>query len=269
MTWISDLRRELAERARDIAKSDDVFSYESLGRLPTILFEEAPDGGTHGNFHPKSWLRILENPEWANRLSKPHQRKSALPPEKQERAREMDSSNSSDALLMNCFCFPGASGRMLGTRRPLSGAPSFGCSPQVLLADGRGDATEIDMCWDGVFVEAKLTERDFTKRPKAVVTRYAMLSEVFDVGALPRSGSEFLHYQLIRNVLAAHQHGADFVLLIDRRRPDLEDAWQALHSCIKDDGTRVRCRSRTWQEVAATAPGELRDFLSGKYGIIG
>ena len=184
-------------------------------------------------------------------------------------AREMDSSNSSDALLMNCFCFPGASGKMLGARRALSGAPSFGCSPQILLEGGRVDATEIDMCWDGVFVEAKLTERDFTKRQEAVLDRYVMLSEVFDLTALPRSDSQYLHYQLIRNVLAAHQHGADFVLLIDSRRPDLETAWQAIHSCIKHDGTRIACQSRTWQEVAAAAPGELWAFLALKYGILG
>ncbi len=269
MTWISELRRELAVRAQAIAELEGVVSYASLGRSPTVLFEEAPDGGTHANFHPKSWRRILANPEWAGRLAKPHQRKSALPTGKRERAREMDSSNSSDALLMNCFCFPSASGRMLGTARDLSSTPSFGCSPQVLLVGGRCDATEIDMCWDGVFVEAKLTESGFTRRREAVVTRYAMLSTVFDVGALPRSGSDVLHYQLIRNVLAAHQHGADFVLLIDKRRPDLEAAWQAIYSCIKSEETRARCQSRTWQQVAAAAPGELRDFLQSKYGIVG
>ena len=60
----------------------------------------------HGNFLDYSYRAILKNQHWAKRLKKPHQRIDALPPEEQE-AKECDSSNSSDALLMNIFCYPG------------------------------------------------------------------------------------------------------------------------------------------------------------------
>jgi hypothetical protein len=93
---------------------------------------------------------------------------------------ELDSSNSSDALLMNCFCYPGASVRLaraLGAA-PIDAIPQFGYRACILLSDGTTDATEVDMLLGDTLVEAKLTERDFTSRPKAHVFRYGAIREV-------------------------------------------------------------------------------------------
>jgi len=77
---------------------------------------------------------------------------------------ELDSVNSSDALLMNIFCHPGvvadgalspAVARLLGVEE--ASQPCFGINPRVPLRSGRLDRTEIDMHLGDLFVEAKLT----------------------------------------------------------------------------------------------------------------
>ena len=65
-------------------------------------------------------------------------------------AKELDSSNSSDALLMNCFCFPGAVPRImkglgLSESMGLTGLPEFGVTAKLPKTQNRQDATELDM----------------------------------------------------------------------------------------------------------------------------
>jgi hypothetical protein len=182
---------------------------------------------------------------------------------------ELDSSSSSDALLMNCFCFPGAPQRILEKLQVASvkEEPDFGFLAKVSLADGTDDATEVDMRVGDLLVEAKLTEKDFTSRPREHVLRYRDLEKVFDVDALPGDDDSFRGYQLIRNVLAAVQHKASFAVFLDQRRPDLIQEWWAVHSAISSVEVRRRCGFRTWQEIAAASPSDLRRFLEGKYGV--
>jgi hypothetical protein len=71
-------------------------------------------------------------------------------------------------------------------------------------------------------------------------------------------------YQLIRNVLAAYAASASFT---DARRHDLIDAWYAILSAVHAPNFAWRLKLLTWQELAATLPPELQDFLSNKYGI--
>ena len=123
MDWIGQLRSELSSRAQSWAEAQGLPYYLSLGSDPTVLFETNPDGSRHGNFHARAWAAIRANPEWSRRLTKPHQRRSALPEAKQAIAKELDSANSSDALLMNCFCFPGV-GSTIACRRASEEAPS-------------------------------------------------------------------------------------------------------------------------------------------------
>lgn len=267
MNWSGSLRAELARRARAWADRHGVPYYLSLGSEPTVLFEATEDGRCHGNFLPASWEAIRSNPEWARRLKKTHSRKRALPEEKRAGARELDSSNSSDALLMNCFCFPGAAEAILGNTVSNTGPPSFGFPAAVRLADGTTDATEIDMRLGGLIVEAKLTESDFTTRPEAHVLRYSELGTCFDVQSLPRESGSIAGYQLIRNVLAAAQLGAQLLVLIDQRRPDLLHEWWRVHASISEVSLRLRCGFRTWQGVAAASPPALREFLQEKYGL--
>ena len=267
MNWSTALRDELSTRAKAWAQRQGAPHYLSLGREPTVLFEPYAGGTSHGNFHPESWKVICAKADWARRLEKPHQRKRALPIDKQDTAKELDSCNSSDALLMNCFCFPGVGTPLLGGSTHRSSSPVFGIPARLWLADGRPDATELDMRLGGYIVEAKLTEADFTARPEEHVLRYKGLASCFDVSALPRRSGSILGYQLIRNVLAAAQLETQLVVLIDARRPDLLEAWWRIHATISDSTLRGRCGFRTWQEVAANSPSSLREFLHQKYGL--
>lgn len=267
MSWSVTLRAELARRAKESARDRGVEFYESLGSAPTVLFERDASGDMHGNFHPDSWRAICANPDWRRRLDKAHPQSSALPQTRRASAKELDSCNSSDALLMNCFCFPGTDASLLGVSAAATARPVFGFAAALSLSDGTSDATEIDMCFGNLVVEAKLTEADFTARPEAHVVRYKNLSSCFDLDSLPRKGGAILGYQLIRNVLAADQHNAGLVVLVDGRRPDLLHEWWRVHSAIKDQSLRLRCGFRTWQEVAAVSPPTLREFLRAKYGL--
>ncbi|MDY6839613.1 MAG: hypothetical protein SWH78_16745, partial [Thermodesulfobacteriota bacterium] len=58
-----------------------------------IIFRNIAD-----NFHPESYTNITMHSDWNARTKKRHQN---VPD-----AKEMQSSNSSDALLMNIFCHP-------------------------------------------------------------------------------------------------------------------------------------------------------------------
>jgi len=270
VNWAGKLRDSLRKSTSAWATERGISYYQSLGQEPTVLFERAPDGSSHGNFHPDSWREIAAQPTWVLRAEKRHsQANRSLPPDKAAGARELDSSNSSDALLMNCFCFPEASGRILdalGVPGSME-RPEFGFKARLPLVDGSTDATEIDMKIGTTLFEAKLTEADFTRRSKAHVQRYRDLDTYFDVGALPMRGEEVMGYQLVRNVLAAAHYGARLVILLDQRRPDLVEEWSRVRTAIQNDDLRTRCQSLTWQQVAASCPAPLADFLSSKYGV--
>lgn len=264
--WASKLRVELSQRARDFAATQRVTWYESLGAPPTVLFPADPSTARHGNFIDLSYRAILADPPWAERLGKAHSQRRALPEDRRADAKELDSCNSSDALLMNCFCYPTAAVQIFQRLLP-SGRPEFGVAGNVPLQDGSSDTTELDMRAGGVIFESKLTETDFTECPRAHVERYRGLGEVFDVSVLPRTALAYQGYQLIRNVLAAAVHGYHFVLLCDGRRPDLLHEWWQVHAAIRTAQLRARCRFLLWQEVADACPAPLQEFLHVKYGL--
>ena len=170
---------------------------------------------------------------------------------------------------MNCFCYPTAAAQIFQRLLPLLpvGQPEFGVAGDVPLQGGRSDTTEVDMRAGRVIFESKLTETDFTERPRGHVERYRGLSEVFDVSVLPQTALAYQGYQLIRNVLAAAAHGYHFVLLCDGRRPDLLHEWWQVHGAIRTAQLRARCRFLLWQEVADACPSQLQAFLHAKYGL--
>jgi hypothetical protein len=264
------LRRELAVRNREYASRCGLFYRESIGSR-VVCYPAPHELVQHGNFLAQSYQAILKNPDWRKRLEKPHASAYRALPRDGQRWRELDSSNSSDALLMNVFCFPGTLKdervfRLLGVE--MGAEPHFGFKARVPLAGGQVDRTEVDLRLGDLLVEAKLTESHFQKKPAAFVEKYRDLEEVFDRRALPRGGDCYISYQLIRNVLAAYATGCSFCVMLDARRPDLLEAWYAIMRCVRVHDLRLRCKALTWQELAAVLPAKLQVFLAEKYGIV-
>lgn len=184
--FASELRRELGVRNRRWARGRP--HVESYGNPPVVVFP--PEEERHGNFFDASYSAISTRPEWMRRFNKIHAQGRALPKaESGRRWRELDSSMSSDALLMNVFCAPGVT-EALAVRRTLGvdgeASPVFGWKARVPLKSGRLDRTEVDMRWDGLLVEAKLTEGDFQVCKARVVEEYRDFDAVFDQELLPR-----------------------------------------------------------------------------------
>jgi hypothetical protein len=204
--WAGSLRRELSHRAEQYAVKHELPRL-SYGRSPTVCFESYGDS-QHGNFLPATYKAILRNPNWRRPLQKVHsQGRKSLPRCDNGIRRELDACTSSDALLMNIFCYSGVfrDGRVstiLGLKPRATS--NFGFMARVPLANGKFDRTEVDLQLGDLLIEAKLTESDFQRAPKLTVRAYRDFSEVFDTENLPQTESDFLSYQLIRNVLAAH-----------------------------------------------------------------
>ena len=271
MNCAGSLRRELSQRAERYALKHELSHCFSYGPSPTVCFEHYDDNSRHGNFLPSTYKAILRNPNWRRRLQKVHsQGRKSLPRLEPGIRRELDACTSSDALLMNVFCYPGVfrDGRVCSMLNVTPSAiPDFGFRARVPLSNGKFDRTEVDLRLGDLLIEAKLTESDFQHAPKAMVRAYRDFSEVFDGEDLPQTERDFLSYQLIRNVLAAHASGSAFCLLTDARRPDLIEAWYAVMKSVRPVDLRIRCKVLTWQELAKTLPRGLGKFLSEKYGI--
>jgi hypothetical protein len=185
--YAGELRRELGARNRLWARGR--VHVESYGAQPVIVY--GPDGERHGNFFDASYGAIAARPEWMRRFDKIHAQGRALPKaESGRRWRELDSSMSSDALLMNVFCAATPAVRQtLGVDGDAE--PVFGWKARVPLAPGldgrtRFDRTEVDMRWGDLLVEAKLTETDFQTRAAAIVEGYRDFDAVFERELLPR-----------------------------------------------------------------------------------
>jgi hypothetical protein len=185
------LRTEIDVRNRVYAL--DFAHMESYGDPPVIMYY--PKEGHHGNFYGPAYTAILQCPSWRKRLEKVHTGVRRTLPKLVEdpgrKWRELDSSMSSDALLMNIFCTPGVTGSpAVGNMLGVGGTdlPEFGWRARVPLKSGRADRTEVDMCWDGLLIEAKLTESDFQIRDASVVEAYRDFDQVFAREELPRIG---------------------------------------------------------------------------------
>ena len=269
MKGSASLRRELNARSYGIATTNKSLHELTSGELPSVIFGPSEDG-RHGNFHPTSYRNICANPLWARRLCKVHTGYRKVRARANWAWRELDCASSSDALLMNVFCY---SRRLrnqllcstLGVTLGLE--PEFGFRPGIPLGKGKIDRTEVDMRLGDLLVEAKLTESGFQIAPARLIERYRDI-DVLHVTDLPRSGDHFQNYQLIRGVLAAHSSGGSFCLLCDARRPDLIEQWYSVVRAVTDCELRCRLLLLTWQEIARVLPKSLQQFLSGKYGIL-
>ena len=199
----------------------------------------------------------------------PNPRREALPAERHTEAMELDSCTSSDALLMNVFCYPGlflhdSFVRLMGLPKMAEPSLVFGFRPGVPLRGSRIDSTEVDLKVEDLLIEAKLTEKDFTKKRADAVERYRDFGSVFESARLHTRDGYYLNYQLIRNVLAAYHLGARFTLICDARRDDLIDAACSVLSAVRAPDLLAKCGIVTWQEVARCAPEPLQTFLFRK-----
>jgi hypothetical protein len=122
------------------------------------------------------------------------------------------------------------------------------------LSSSTGDLT--------IFAEAKLTKSNFTDKDTGKVEKYCCFASVFHRDRLHTEAGQYLHYQLLRNVIAANYYQAGFCLVCDQRRRDLQEAWSEVDKAIVSTDLRARCRLITWQEVATVLPPELQTFLA-------
>lgn len=269
--YAAELRRELALRGQRWAKRAGVIAESSYGSMPVTVYAPTEDGTSHGNFHDDCYREICSRPGWVSRFGKVHTTAAKALPKTDRRWRELDSSMSSDALLMNVFCYPGVARSsavmaMLGVDDPHE--PEYGVKAKVPLANGKFDRTEVDMRLGTLLVEAKLTESDFQSRDIEMVKGYRDFDEVFQKGLLPKVDGKYAGYQLIRNVLAAFATDSSFCVMHDARRPDLREQWYEVMQAVKITDLRWRCKVVTWQELSAVLPKPLQEFLDLKYGIV-
>jgi len=187
--YANQLRLELGQRSQRYALGRA--HVESYGHPPIIVYE--PDDHCHGNFFTPAYTAITSNPDWARRFDKVHTQGGRSLPKPQfdlkRRWRELDSSMSSDAPLMNVFCTPGVA-ESAAVRNTLgvegSSQPDFGWKARVPFLSGRFDRTEVDMRLGSLLVEAKLTETNFQMREARIVEAYRDFDAVFDRELLPR-----------------------------------------------------------------------------------
>ena len=248
------LRENLRLSALGYAKEQG-FDVDSSPKS-AVIFNELANA-----FYPQSFEAISKNTDWLARTKKPHQN---LPGRF-----EMQSSNSSDALLMNIFCHPKlvswkGVAKIFDSK---SVSPKFGIKAWVEKEGTNGDATEIDMAFGEYFVEAKLTESDFTEKDIAEVEKYTGLAQHFQVDCLPIKKGRYQNYQIIRNLLAAIQHQKQHMLLCDERRSDLVRQYMETVCCLRDPQVRRKCRVVFWQEVQRACGRRLGLFLQSRYGI--
>lgn len=265
------LCRDLNARAALYARKHSLLHDATTGREPSVIFGE-DEQGRHGNFHPSSYRAILADEGWRARLAKAHTAHRRAAPRADWHWRELDCAGSSDALLMNIFCYPRLHGPGSGVASLLgvsSGRrPSFGVLPRLPRERDLLDTTEIDMELDGLLMEAKLTESDFQTARPALLDRFVGWRAVLEEDALPRTASGLLEsYQLLRGVLAAHASGQSFCVLLDARRTDLVNRWYAVLRAVPRAELRCRLKLVTWQELAGVLPSALGRFLDEKYGI--
>jgi hypothetical protein len=260
------LRREIS--ARNLHRGERFAHELTFGGMPNVIYRESE--GVHGNFLAASYKRICANPAWAQRLEKTYTASARVPRRWDRKRGELECASSSDALLMNVFCYPRFLCRpevcaLLGVERGLQ--PEFGVRAGIAMRRDEVDRTELDMRLGPLMVEAKLTESGFGVAARSRLLRYVAVEDVFDIDELPWRDDRVCGYQLIRGVLAAQAGDARFVVLCDRRRADLLEMWFRVLRAVKRADVRSRMALLHWQELAAVSPAVVREFLAVKYGV--
>lgn len=250
MNYAGKLKQRLLSRALDLCKKE---SFNGTKRKTAFLFDELSM-----NFHPDSFENISKTEEYKKRLDKGHAQADGF--------KELQSSNSSDALLMNFFAHP-----KIQTWKSLrdllsideSDSIEFGWCP-VIENEKRGFATVIDMKIGNTIFEAKLTESDFTQRDLDIVLEYSNVENIIDLKRLTNNGF-VSNYQLVRHLITADKYGFKFILLIDEARTDLIREFYKVKFEIKDSTLEERFNFITWQELASCVGRDLCVYITEKY----
>lgn len=221
----------------------------------SILFDNIED-----NFCKASYENIKSHSSWYERTKKLHSHFN-------DGTLEMQSSNSSDAILMNIFCHPKFNtwkgvNELLGIQSDEQQV--FGWNP-FFENENPEHRTEIDLKIGNHIFESKLTESTFTSKSIPIVENYKDFTTVFDSTLLERSNNEYKHYQLIRNILAAYKYDFYFSILVDSTRIDLIKELLDVVIAIKDPNLRKRINFFTWQEVVNSCGKEIKDYIKNKY----
>jgi hypothetical protein len=163
MRYAALLRQELSSRNAIYASKLGLPHATTYGDLPVVVYKSSVGERKHGNFFNASYKAILRNPSWRHRLEKAHTAKRRSLQQGDNGWGELDSSMSSDALLMNVFCCPGVTDSpSVAMKLGLEVGELPECGFRAGIArDGCVDRTEIDMKLGGLLVESKLTETDF------------------------------------------------------------------------------------------------------------
>ncbi|MCK9299742.1 MAG: hypothetical protein M0P23_00010 [Bacteroidales bacterium] len=249
MSYSNRLKERLITNAKKLCQEK---SFTGEERKTAFLFDDISM-----SFNPDSYKNILENAEYKSRLDKVHPQASGF--------MEMQSSNSSDALLMNFFAHPRI--KEWKSLRDLllffqSDEIEFGWNP---LFENETTKTEVDMKIGNQIFEAKLTESDFTKKDLEVVLRYANVENIIDLKPFINENNEVINYQLIRNILAAEKYGYKFNLLVDETRTDLIREFYRVKMAIINKDLADQCNFYTWQEIAEAVGRDLKNYITDKY----
>ena len=212
------------------------------------------------NFNSEAYNNIQTRPNWINRTQKVHTHFN-------DGTLEMQSSNSSDALLMNIFAHP----MIQSWKGPIQLLDinseddiEFGWNP---LFDNENPKfrTEIDMKIGSHIFEAKLTEPSFPGKEIDVVQEYEDFDIIFNQDHLLLPNGCIDNYQLIRNILTAYKYDYTFTAIIDETRVDMMRDITNTTRAIKLDTVKKRISFLTWQEIVEVCGNALRDFLQRKY----
>lgn len=243
------LKKRLLSNALSICREK---SFNGIQRKSAFLFKDISM-----SFHQDTFDNIYKNIDYKKRLDKTHPNVPGF--------KEMQSSNSSDALLMNLFAHPKI--KEWKSLRDLisidqSDNIEFGWNP--VFDNETNHKTEIDMKIGNNIFEAKLTEEDFTLKDLKIVLTYSNVEKIIDLKDLTKNDNVF-NYQLIRNILTAEKYDYKFNLLIDETRTDLIREFYKVKSAIKVKSLLDNFNFFTWQEIANAVGLELKEYVTEKY----
>lgn len=253
MDYVGSIKERLLCNARKLGGKKAVHGKE---RKNAFIFDELGM-----NFHDDSLKEIQDDSAWLERTRKKHTQINGI--------FEMQSSNSSDALLMNIFCHPEiriweGPKKLLRIHIDKATKITFGWEP-VLANEKRGHKTEVDLKIGSRIFEAKLTEPDFQTAPAERVRGYEGFTDVFDESRLSMKKDRITNYQLIRNALVAYKYGLDLTVLLDSSRIDLIREIFKFIKAIKLDCIRDRIDFVTWQELNGKLGEDLDEYIYEKY----
>jgi len=255
MNYSNKIRARLKGNALKLESNNTIKGFE---RKTAYIFDNISM-----NFNKDSFDNIHKNNDWKSRLAKRH---THFP---DQNIYEMQSANSSDALLMNIFCHPQFT-KWIGPKKLLKIEKyddiTFGWNP-IFKNENPKQRTEIDLKINNtdIIIEAKLTESDFTSKEIDYVERYEKIFTVFDKNQLKITNGKYENYQLIRNILAAKKYNSQFILLIDETRIDLIRHFYETINAVKDINLVNNLRFITWQEITELTGISLKEYIENKY----